>query len=69
MDLEPIHKQGTSCLNGTSPFHGFIFVHQNTKPFVFYSMKAARLNVSVMSSKAEAIFISTGYSNWRKATV
>ena len=32
-------------------------------------MKAAQQNTSVMSSKAEAAFISTGYSNWRKATV
>ena len=32
-------------------------------------MKATKLNVSIMSSKAEAAFISTGYSNCRKATV
>ena len=32
-------------------------------------MKAEQLNVSMRSSKAEAVFMSTGYSNWRKATV
>ena len=32
-------------------------------------MKAAQLNVTIMSMKAESAFVSTGYSNWRKATV
>ena len=45
------------------------FCSSTYKALCFYYMKAARLNVSVMSSKAEAAFNSTGYLNWRKATV
>ena len=45
------------------------FCSSKYKAFCFYCMKAAQQNTSVMSSKAEAAFISTGYSNRRKATV
>ena len=45
------------------------FCSSKYQALCFYCMKAARLNVSVMSSKEKAAFISTGFSNWRKATV
>ena len=45
------------------------FCSSKYKALCFYCMKAAQLNVTIMSMKAESAFVSIGYSNRRKATV
>ena len=67
-----VYESEANNANESKWYKSFPWLHfcsSKSKALCFYCMKAERLNVSMMSSKAEAVFMSTGYSNWRKATV
>ena len=45
------------------------FCSKNLKAYCFYCKKANKLHVTVMSTKSEPAFVTTGFSNWKKATL
>ena len=45
------------------------FCSESLRVYCYYCQQTFRLKVSVISSKTEPAFISTGFCNWKKATI